>query len=235
MLAVTFMVQPLRAPIDQNTKSQRRACCFCLFDPRLIQRPFVAMRADSELLFFTFAGLCFASAQGVLFAFFVAYSMEQGQLSLAAAGLAFSTMQLAGIVGRLTAGWVADRLRVPRLVLIGLAVGSALAVALTAFLDATWSSLQIHTVAALAGGTSTSWNGVFLSELSRLAPAGKIAEMTAAVTFFVFMGYVIGPALFGWAVVHGISYQTGFLLLTVGIIAGIAMLALTFIPKRASK
>jgi MFS family permease len=235
MLAITLLLQPLRARIDEHRERERPASVLKLFDPRMIRRPFLTLRADADLMLFTIAGVCFASAQGVLFAFFVTYAMTQAHLGLAAAGLAFSTMQLAGILGRMTAGWLADRLRAPRLVLIALGVGSALAIALTALLDASWSALQIHAVAALAGGTSTSWNGVFLSDLGRLAPLGRIGELTAAVTFFIFIGYVVGPVAFGWAVIHGVSYQAALMLLTAAVTFGIASLAATFIPRRARR
>lgn len=234
MLIVTFAIQPLRAPIDRHRERERAASLLCLFDARMIRRPFLAMRADPGLRAFTAAAVCFALAQGVLFAFFVVYAMEQGRLSLVAAGLAFSSMQIAGILGRLAAGWAADRLRMPRFVLIGLGAGSAVALACMALLEASWSVWQIHAVAALAGATSTSWNGVFLSELGRFAPAERIGETTAAVTFFVFIGYVVGPAAFGWAVLHGVPYRTAFLLLGAAVIAGVATLASTFLPRRAA-
>lgn len=234
MLIVTFAIQPLRGPIDRHRERDRAASLLCLFDPRMIRRPFLAMRANPGLRSFTAAGACFALAQGVLFAFFVVYAMEQGRLGLVAAGLAFSSMQIAGILGRLAAGWAADRLRMPRFVLVGLGAGSAVALAWMALLDASWPLWQIHAVAALAGATSTSWNGVFLSDLGRFAPVERIGETTAAVTFFVFIGYVAGPAVFGWAVLHGVSYRTAFLLLAAAVIAGVATLASTLLPRRAA-
>jgi len=234
MLAITFAIQPLRAAIDRHRDRERPASLLCLFDPRAIRRPFHALRADPGLRAFAAAGVCFALAQGVLFAFFVVYAMEQGRLGLVAAGLAFSSMQIAGIVGRLAAGWAADRLRTPRLVLIGLGAGSAIALSGMALLDASWPVWQMHAVAALAGATSTGWNGVFLSDLGRFAPAERIGETTAAVTFFVFLGYVAGPAIFGWAVLHDVSYRTAFVLLATAVIAGVATLAATFLPRRAA-
>ena len=234
MLLVTVAIQPLRAPIDRHRERDRAASWLCLFDPRMIRRPFLAMRADPGLRCVTAGAVCFALAQGVLFAFFVVYAMEQGHLTLVAAGLAFSSMQIAGILGRLAAGWAADRLRLPRLVLIGLGAGSAVALGCIAWLDASWPVWRIHAVAALAGATSTSWNGVFLSDLGRFAPAERIGETTAAVTFFVFIGYVAGPALFGWAVLHGVSYRAAFLLLAAAVIAGVATLASTLLPRRAA-
>lgn len=234
MLLVTFAIQPLRAPIDRHRESGRAASLLCLFDPRMIRRPFLAMRADSGLRSFTAAAACFALAQGVLFAFFVVYAMEQRGLSLVAAGFAFSTMQIAGILGRVAAGWVADRLGAPRLVLIALGTGSAVALTCLALMDVSSHPWQLHAVAALAGATSTSWNGVFLSDLGRFGPPEKIGETTAAVTFFVFVGYVAGPAVFGWSVLHGVSYRTAFLLLAGAVIAGVATLASTFLDRRGS-
>jgi MFS family permease len=234
MLAATFAIQPLRAPIDQHREQGRPASWLCLFDPRMIYRPFLAMRADPSLRSITAGVFCFASAQGVLFAFFVLYAMEQGGLSLIAAGLAFSNMQITSILGRLAAGWAADRLRMPRLVLVGLGTGATLALVGIALIDASWSLLQIHTVAALAGATATSWNGVFLSELGRLSKPHQIGETTAAGTFFIFIGYVAGPAIFGWAVLQGVSYRTAFLVIGMVVAIGVATLAASLRPRSVS-
>ena len=41
--------------------------------------------------------------------------------------------------------------------------------------------------------TASGWNGVFLSELARLAPEGRVGEATGAVLMFGFAGLVLGP------------------------------------------
>ena len=41
-----------------------------------------------------------------------------------------------------------------------------------------------------------SWNGVYLTEVARLAPEGRVGEATAASTLLTFLGYVAAPAAF---------------------------------------
>jgi hypothetical protein len=51
-------------------------------------------------------------------------------------------------------------------------------------------------LAAVGGVTVSSWNGVQIAEVARLAPPGLIADTTAGSTILIFLGYVVGPAAF---------------------------------------
>jgi MFS family permease len=64
--------------------------------------------------------------------------------------------------------------------------------------------------AGLAGFASTSWNGVYLAELARVAPPGKIGEATSGATLLTFLGYVLGPAVFAMIVDYAASYRLAF-------------------------
>ena len=50
-------------------------------------------------------------------------------------------------------------------------------------------------LAFVFGLTASGWNGVFLAEVARLAPAGRIAEVTGAVLTASYAGLLLGPAL----------------------------------------
>jgi hypothetical protein len=68
----------------------------------------------------------------------------------------------------------------------------------------------IMAAGVLAGVASISWNGVYLAEVARAAPPGKIGDATAGSTFFTFIGYVIAPAIFAEAVRFTGSYALCF-------------------------
>ena len=68
----------------------------------------------------------------------------------------------------------------------------------------------IMAAGALSGVASISWNGVYLAEVARVAPAGKIGDATAGSTFFTFIGYVLAPAIFAEAVRFTGSYSLCF-------------------------
>ena len=62
-------------------------------------------------------------------------------------------------------------------------------------IQARWPVLAVYTVCALLGATAIGWNGVFLAEVARLAPAGRVPEATGAVLTASCTGLVLGPLL----------------------------------------
>jgi hypothetical protein len=65
-------------------------------------------------------------------------------------------------------------------------------------------------VCALYGATAVGWNGVFLAEVARLAPEGRVAYLTGGTQFFTFAGVLIGPPLIGAIAAAAGSYGAGF-------------------------
>jgi hypothetical protein len=57
--------------------------------------------------------------------------------------------------------------------------------------------VALLTVAAALGATAIGWNGVYLAEVARLAPAGSAGLATGGCLFFTFVGVVVCPYLFG--------------------------------------
>src|SRR2546423_15161757 len=66
---------------------------------------------------------------------------------------------------------------------------------LVALADASWSWPGLLTLAFFFGVTASGWNGVFLAEVARLAPDGRVAEATGAALVPGFFGLVVGPLL----------------------------------------
>ncbi len=66
---------------------------------------------------------------------------------------------------------------------------------LIAMTNPTWAWPVLLVVAFGFGVTASGWNGVFLAEVARLAPEGRVAEATGAVLVPGFLGLVLGPLL----------------------------------------
>jgi MFS family permease len=152
----------------------------------------------------------FASMQLSLFTYLVSYLNLGLGYTLVAAGLVFAAAQTAGIVGRVVWGAMADRLLGPRrmLAVLGLLMGAA-SFAVSRF-SADWPLAAIVGVAMVFGASAIGWNGVYLSEVARRAPAGQVGAATGGTQFFTFLGALSGPPLFAASVSATGGYGGGF-------------------------
>jgi amino acid permease len=73
-----------------------------------------------------------------------------------------------------------------------------------------WPRVAMIVLCAAFGGTAIGWNGVYLAEVAREAPAGKTVEATGGALFFTFFGVLITPPLFAAIVEGGGSYGLAF-------------------------
>jgi nitrate/nitrite transporter NarK len=166
----------------------------------------------------------FAAMQLALFTYLVSYLNLGLGYTLVAAGLIFSAAQGAGIVGRIAWGALSDRLLGPRrmLAVLGLMM-SAASFAVSRF-TAEWPLGWIVAVALVFGASAIGWNGVYLSEVARRAPAGQVGTATGGTQFFTFLGALSGPPLFAVSVSAGGGYGGGFAAFAVPPLAAAVML-----------
>jgi len=167
--------------------------------------------------------------------FLVTLLVEDVRMTLVEAGLVLSLVQVASVFGRLMWGWVADRAGDGAAVLavVGLIAGLSAAVATQVSPD--WPGFGLRALFVVFGIASIGWNGVFLAELARLSPAGRIGATTGASLAVTFAGVVVGPSLF--SVIHDVvgSYATTFWLRAVASLAGTALSLLgRAVARRAS-
>src|SRR5436190_1441853 len=66
--------------------------------------------------------------------------------------------------------------------------------------SADWASAAVFLLAVVVGASAIGWNGVFVAEVARIAPAGDIAQATGATLGMTYFGVVVGPFIF-WAIV----------------------------------
>ena len=153
----------------------------------------------------------FAAVQFAFSAIFTAYLTQGFGLSAAQAGQALSIAFAASIALRIGAGFVADRMGGMRVLAAMAAVmlGAALICALA---PPTARTLVIPAGIVL-GALAFGWNGVFLAEAARIAPAGRVADATSASMAAVFLGGSIGPAAFSGLVALSGGFAVPFGLL----------------------
>lgn len=157
-------------------------------------------------------GLCLAAAQGVLLAYYPVLLVEAAGWSLTEAGAAFALLQGVGVGGRVAVGWLSDRSGEGGRMLSRLALASGATMLALAVTGPGTPVAVVLLLAALAGVTVISWNGVYLTELAMAAPGGEVAAVTSAGTLVLFAGYVLSPLLAQAATTIGGSYGLAFLL-----------------------
>lgn len=169
------------------------------------------------------ASFFFAGMQQCTAVFLVAYLVNGLGLPFVEAGLTLAVCQMAGVAGRVAWGALADLVGRPQLVLGWLGVGMAAGGAAAAAFTAEWSHGAIIAACILLGVTAVGWNGLFLSEVARIAPDGQASRATGGALFVTFFGVVAAPPLFGAFVAATGSYGGAFL--GVAALAGVSGLA----------
>jgi len=184
----------------------------------------VWMRRD--LRYLSLMALCFAGVQLCLMTFAVTFLVKEAHYTLVQAGVLLSMVQFAGAAGRIGWGWIADRLRASRTTLLVLGALMLLATIGTTQIDESWSALGTAIVFVAMGATAIGWNGVFLAEVARLAPAGQASTATGGALFFTFAGVLIGPSLFA-----GIYSQLQSYAATFAVGAALAAAGIAFVTR----
>jgi MFS family permease len=171
--------------------------------------------ATPEMRRLAIASVPFSALQIALNTFFVTFGVSRLGLSLVGAGLLLATAQAGGLTGRLLFGLVATKFLPAWTTVVGLGFGMSFCAAVMALAGPTWSWPLLLGIAFAFGVTASGWNGVFLAEVARLAPEGRVGEATGAVLMFGFAGLIMGPlAMASIAAVSGLSVAYGLLGLT---------------------
>jgi MFS family permease len=199
-------------------------------DERLRVRGFAApvaeVWANRPILELALVSCVYSAVQISFVTYLVSYLKIELAYSLLAAGLVFSASQFAGALARVLWGAVADHVFKPRTVLAALGLVMALCGVVVALFTPDWPPVAVFAVCVLYGATAVGWNGVFLAEVARLAPEGRVAIVTGGTQFFTFGGVLIGPPLFGAIASLTGSYGTGFILIAaLPLLASIGLLA----------
>ena len=206
-LVCAVIAQPMREALDADREPGRPLGVASITGPiRLV----VSQPQLAQLTSFSFV---FSAVQMCLATYLVTYLHSALGYSLVVAGVVLSTAQVGGVVGRVLWGYMADRWLGPRRMLAALAVLMALCCAITAALQVGGPLVLVLGLMAAFGASATGWNGVYLAEVARLAPAGQASAATGGALSVTFLGVVLGPVLFGTLSGAFDSYRAGYLAL----------------------
>lgn len=208
-LALTVILQPLRAPFDRERNPNAR------FSAMAVLGTIRDVLRAPELRVMAIAAFAFVGLQSVFASFFVIYLTQALAHDLQTAGLAFSIAQGAAIPARIFWGWVAGRMSAARAVLAGLGIGMAAASVLLGLTGSTWSLPAIIAAGCAYTCTAVSWHGVLLAEVARVSPREQISGMTGGVLAFGSAGMMSFPLAFSGILAATGSYTIGFLLAAV--------------------
>ena len=208
LIAIVAM-QGLRAGLDADRDPSRPLSEG--FRWRRLAVPLMTLRLSPILPPLCLQAFAFAALQGSLMSFTATWLVERHGMSLPAAGTVFAVMLVAGVVGRLALGWAADRMgdATRSLSLHGMVAAGLTALWVIFGPGAPFAVTLL--LAAGAGFTAASWNGIFLAEVARVVPADRVAEASSGAILLCFLGYLSAPTAFAFAVGATDSWLLPFL------------------------
>ncbi len=211
-LVAIVLVQPERAKLD-GARGTHPA-----FSGRSALAPLAIIARDRSIRAYGLVGLCYAALQLTFSAVFVTFLVDRASLTTVAAGAALSVALVISVVMRVFWGWAADRFGShPVLIALGLLMATAAFVSL--LVTPSWTYLAILALGVWFGAAGYSWNGVYLAAVADLAGPLQVAAATSGTVVLVFLGALVGPALFTALVTLTEGYDAGFIAL--GILAAL--------------
>jgi MFS family permease len=223
-LLVSAAIQPMRRRIDRDRDRTQDLSPRTFLAPQNLLMPIHALRMSPRLPPLIFASACLAAAQGSVFAYLVTFLVASLNMELTAAAAIFAILQVSGIFGRVFLGGVADRLGSAIGMLCAATLASAGTTAVLAFVAPDWPWWSLALLAAIAGVTVSSWNGLMLAEVAAVVPLARVAEATSGTTLLVFIGYIVGPVGFAVILDASASYRAAFLAISLLTALGAAVL-----------
>jgi len=142
------------------------------------------------------ASFCLAFIQLCVSTFTVVMLVGEGGYTLVQAGLMLSVAQIAGVLGRIAWGWIADRSGDCMAALQYLTLVSVLCCAVIFFLTPGWPVWLTALLYAVFGATAIGWNGLYTAEVARRSPQGQVSLVTGGAMVWNFAGILTGPTAF---------------------------------------
>ena len=211
-VVVALAMQPLRSSWDAD-----RDPAYSL--KRNPLREMAIMWHERRLRYYGFVAFCFAAMQLCLTTFAVTMLVTDLGFGLIEAGVILAVLQIAGVTGRLWWGWLADRMRDSNAVLLTIALLSVVFALTTSALTLQSPHGWIYALMAVFSFAAVGWNGVFMAEIARIAPADATSKATGAVLVVSFAGILVGPPAFTATYAALGSYTATF-----GVFAGVSAL-----------
>lgn len=213
-LLVILAIQPLRGPLDADRDPTTRFRGNAFKDIALLLRA-------RHLRLLALSGLTFSGVQLALMTYVVAMLVEELRIDIIIAGMALACLQVAGVMGRLGWGALADRTQLGIKVLIGSQCITIACALITMTLGEATPLALVFVILFCFGATAVGWNGVFMAEVARMAPEGRVSSATGGVLVPTFLGVILGPPAFSTLYAATGSYTSSFGLLSVITLLGL--------------
>jgi MFS family permease len=194
-VVLAISIQPWRRAIDAGSRAPDTRAKLGL---KATMQLVLAHRRLREM---ALASLTYSGMQMCLGSFMVVFLHDRVGFGVGSAGAVLAAAMITGIVGRIVWGVVADKWVKPRTLLGLLGCSMSLAAFAIATVTTAWPLALVFAVSVVYGGTAVGWNGVYLSEVARIAPPGQAAAATGASLAMTYFGVVALPLMF-WAIVH---------------------------------
>ena len=205
---VIVLAQLIQKKIDRPTfRSPELAQSLSLI------KPIKFVFADRKLRELAVSSFAFSGMQMSLGSYLVVMLTEQAQLTVAVAGYALSVAMIAGVIGRLFWGGLADYGISPRRVLGFLGFLMGLSASAICFVNSEFSITLVYVLAFFFGASAVGWNGVYIAEVARIAPTGQTGMATGGSLAMTYSGVVLLPTSFWLIYLITNSYIWGFLAL----------------------
>ena len=205
---VIVLAQLIQKKIDRPTfRSPELAQSLSLI------KPIKFVFADRKLRELAVSSFAFSGMQMSLGSYLVVMLTEQAQLTIAVAGYALSVAMIAGVIGRLFWGGLADYGISPRRVLGFLGFLMGLSASAICFVNSEFSITLVYVLAFFFGASAVGWNGVYIAEVARIAPTGQTGMATGGSLAMTYSGVVLLPTSFWLIYLITNSYIWGFLAL----------------------
>ena len=219
-LGLALAIEPWRSRYDRGLDARAPLSLAAAAAPVLLVLRAASLR-QMAVTSFVYGGV-----QITLVTYLVTFLTESFAMTLVLAGLVMAVSQLASVAGRVLWGVLADRVFARRTMLGLLGIGMGFSALVTLAASPGWPAWLLFLFAAAFGSTAVGWNGVYLAEVARLAPAGKISEATGGCLFFTFLGVVVTPPAFNVVLAFSSSYPAAYAVFGVPALAiGVWLLA----------
>jgi MFS family permease len=201
---VAAAAQAIQADLDALTASDARDGAAAGFSVRRILtqlvEPLTVIFRHRGLRTLAAVSFVLSGIQVSLSSYLVSYLTQEMAITALVAGSLLGLSQVGGVMGRIAWGFLSDGLVRPLVMLGTLAAVIALSSLTTAGL-ALWHAVPPNGLLAalmfVFGATASGWNGVYLAEVARQAPAGEAGKATSGTLALTFLGVIVGAPLFG--------------------------------------
>ena len=225
-VVMIFALQGVRATWDDDRSAQAGSV------RQQAREGMILLWRFPQLRWLSVASTFMSGVQLCLSSFAVTLLVQEAGYGLVAAGVMLSVAQGAGVAGRIAWGWIADRFGNCLGLLIKMSAVMVVCCLMMALVTPQWPRLLTALLFLVFGASAIGWNGLFLAEVARLSPQGKVSVATSGAMVWNFAGILIGPALFALIYRMNSSYTFTFGLLSLFAIGGFVFLLLTAASAR---